>query len=172
MIIAPNGVSWQPTVVHQPQRATDEQAVAQAAQLRAPAATGNTAAQQHSQGNTSQQNAEDAREEAFAKLKVALQNPEVAARQQADAETETTSSALQEFRDYMAKSPGEMIKEKLLREIGITPEEYNALPPEMKAKVDELIAQRMKEDMHQKVQAKIEEQVAASEDEDPVASLV
>jgi len=46
------------------------------------------------------------------------------------------------------------------------------LPPEMKAKVDELIAQRMKEDMHQKVQAKIEEQVAASEDEDPVASLV
>ncbi|WEL54213.1 hypothetical protein PZ739_20570 [Pseudomonas kermanshahensis] len=171
MIIAHNGVSWQPTV-HQPQRAADEEAVAQAAQLRAPVATSNTAAQQHSQANTSQQNADDAREEAFAKLKVALQNPEVATRQQAGAETEATSSALQEFRDYMAKSPGEMIKDKLLREIGMTPEEYDALPPEMKAKVDELIAQRMKEDMHQKVQAKIEEQVAAPEDDELATSQV
>ncbi|MDE4537310.1 hypothetical protein GIB19_08795 [Pseudomonas sp. ITEM 17296] len=171
MIIAHNGVSWQPTA-HQPQRVTDEQAVAQAAQLRAPVATGNAAAQQHNQSNTSQQNAEDAREEAFAKLKVALQNPEAAARQQTGAETEATSSALQAFREYMAKSPGEMMKEKLLREIGMTPEEYDALPPEMKAKVDELIAQRMKEDMHQKVQAKIEEQVAASEDEELAARQV
>ncbi|MCY1421424.1 hypothetical protein D9M71_370810 [compost metagenome] len=60
----------------------------------------------------------------------------------------------------MSKSPGEMIKEKLLREIGLTEEEYDALPPEMKAKVDELIAQRMKEDIKRKIEEKAQEQVA------------
>ncbi|SMF02558.1 MULTISPECIES: hypothetical protein [unclassified Pseudomonas] len=173
MIIAPNGVSWQPTV-HQPQRVTDEQAVAQAAQLRAPVATGNAAAQQHNQSNTSQQKAEDAREEAFAKLKVAMQNPEVPARQQASADTQTTSNALQDFRDFMAKSPGELIKEKLLLEMGLTEEEYNALPPEARAKVDELIAQRMKEDIERKLHAKVEEQLtqqqATASNEEQAAS--
>ncbi|UVL65534.1 hypothetical protein [Pseudomonas sp. B21-031] len=175
MIIAHNGVSWQPTA-HQPQRVADEQAVAQTAQLRAPVATGNAAAQQHSQGNTSQQNAEDAREEAFAKLKVALQNPDGPAREQAGADTQTTSNALQDFRDFMAKSPGEMIKEKLLLELGLTEEEYARLPPEVRAKVDELIAQRMKEDIERKIQAKVEAQVveqpATADEEDQASSQV
>lgn len=69
-------------------------------------------------------------------------------------------TARQEFHDFMSKSPGEMIKEKLLREIGLTEEEYDALPPEMKAKVDELIAQRMKEDIERKIEEKAQEQVA------------
>ncbi len=162
MIIAHNGISWQPTA-QQPQRVNDEQAVAQVAQGRGPVATGSTAARQNSQGNTAQQNADDAREEAFAKLKVLLQNPEPAARQQASADTSATSSARQEFRDYMSKSPGQMIKEKLLREIGLTEEEYNALPPELKAKIGELIAQRMREDIERNIQEKAEEQVAKLE---------
>jgi len=63
----------------------------------------------------------------------------------------------------MSKSPGEMIKEKLLREIGLTEEEYDALPPEMKAKVDELIAQRMKEDIERKIEEKAQEQLAKAD---------
>ncbi len=73
MIIAHNGVSWQPTL-HQSQRANDEQAAAQATDLRTAITTASTTAQQQNQGNTAQQNAEDAREEAFAKFKVMLQN--------------------------------------------------------------------------------------------------
>jgi len=73
MIIAPNGVSWQPTL-HQPRHANDEQTVAEIAPAGTPITTANTATQQQRQGNTAQQNAEDAREEAFAKFKVMLQN--------------------------------------------------------------------------------------------------
>lgn len=38
MIIAPNGVSWQPTL-HQPRYTSDEQTVAQIAPLRTPIST-------------------------------------------------------------------------------------------------------------------------------------
>ena len=162
MIIAHNGVSWQPTL-HQPQRTNDEQAVAQVAQIRTPITTASTTGQQHNQGNTAQQDADEAREEAFAKLKVMLQNLGSTAAGQGSGEQVKTSSARQEFHDLMSKSPGEMIKEKLLREIGLTVEEYDALPPEMKAKIDELIAQRMKEDIERKIEEKAQEQVARLE---------
>lgn len=47
MIIAPNGVSWQPTL-HQPRYTSDEQTVAQIAPLRTPISTANTASQHQS----------------------------------------------------------------------------------------------------------------------------
>ena len=151
MIIAPNGVSWQPTL-HQPRHTSDEQTVAQIAPLRAPITTANTASQQQNGGSTAQQNADDARAEAFAKFKVMLQNLGSATTEPVIGEPLPPKTARQEFQDFMSKSPGEMIKEKLLREIGLTEEEYDALPPEMKAKVDELIAQRMKEDIKRKIE--------------------
>ncbi|MGO3986373.1 hypothetical protein ABI582_18590 [Pseudomonas sp. SAS7] len=158
MIIAPNGVSWQPTL-QQPPHANDEQTVAETAPAPTPITTANTATQQQ-QGNTAQQNAEDAREEAFAKFKVMLQNLGSATTDQVIGEQVPPKTARQEFHDFMSKSPGEMIKEKLLLEIGLTKEEYDALPPEVKAKVDELIAQRMKEDIERKIEEKAQEQVA------------
>lgn len=159
MIIAPNGVSWQPTL-HQPRSTSDEQAVAQIAPVRTPISTANTSSQQQNGGSTAQQNAEDARAEAFAKFKVMLQNLSSATTEPVIGEPLPSKTARQEFHDFMSKSPGEMIKEKLLREIGLTEEEYDALPPEMKAKVDELIAQRMKEDIKRKIEEKAQEQVA------------
>ncbi|MFG0542555.1 hypothetical protein ACF8EA_20615 [Pseudomonas sp. YQ_5] len=159
MIIAHNGVSWQPTL-HQPRHANDEQAMAQIAPVRTPISTANTASQQQNGGSTAQQNAEDARAEAFAKLKVMLQNLGSATNEPIIGEPLPPKTAREEFHDFMSKSPGEMIKEKLLREIGLTEEEYDALPPEMKAKVDELIAQRMKENIERKVEEKAQEQVA------------
>ncbi|WDY59438.1 hypothetical protein [Pseudomonas sp. PSKL.D1] len=155
MAITLNGLGWQATVQQQ-NRVNHEQALADVVAFRAPLATSNTAAQQNSQGSTSQQNADEAREEAFAKLKVMLQNPDVAAREQASASTQVSSDAVEQFRDYMAKSPEEKIQEKILQELGMTVDEYNALPPEQKAKVDEQIAQRMKEDVEMKTQAKME----------------
>ena len=159
MIIAPNGVSWQPTL-NQPRHASDEQTVAEIAPASTPVTTANTATQQQHQGNTAQQNAEDAREEAFAKFKVMLQNLGSETTEPVIGEPLPAKTARQEFHDFMSKSPGEMIKEKLLREIGLTEEEYDALSPEMKAKVDELIAQRMKDDIERKIEEKAQEQVA------------
>ncbi|WP_060486053.1 hypothetical protein [Pseudomonas sp. NBRC 111123] len=162
MAITLNGLGWQATV-HQQQRINHDQAQAALVPFRAPLATRNTSAQPNSQGSTSQQNADDAREEAFAKLKVMLQNPDLAARQQASTRTQETGDALQEFRDYMAKSPEEKIKEKVLQELGMTEDAYNALPPEQQARVDEQIAQRMKEDVEIKTQAKLAGQATETE---------
>ncbi|WP_079229175.1 hypothetical protein [Pseudomonas putida] len=162
MAITLNGLGWQ-APVHQQQRINHDQAQAALVPFHAPLATSNMSAQQNSQGSTSQQNADDAREEAFAKLKVMLQNPDLAARQQASTSTQETGDALQEFRDYMAKSPEEKIKEKVLQELGMTEDEYNALPPEQQAQVDEQIAHRMKKDVEIKTQAKLAGQTTETE---------
>lgn len=57
-----------------------------------------------------------------------LQNPKADSTRQASTDKQEASVALQEFRDYMAKSPAQKIKEKMLQELGLTPEEYDALP--------------------------------------------
>ena len=136
MIIAHNGVSWQPTL-HQPQRTNDEQAVAQATDFRTAITT--------------------------AKLKVMLQNLGSGVTGQESTEQLTTSTARQAFQELMSKSHGEMIKEKLLSEIGLTEAQYEALPPEVKAKVGELIAQRLQEEIENQVQEKAQEQLSQAD---------
>ena len=142
-----NGVGWQQQVIN-PLRGTSEATAELQAQFRAPVATSGAAAQQQNRGNTAQQNADDAREEAFAKLKVQLQNPDVARREQASvaAADAPTTSAAQEFHDYMALSPAEKIKLKLLNELGITQEEFDAMPPEEQEKIELKIAEQMKKE--------------------------
>ncbi|MDZ3993235.1 hypothetical protein [Pseudomonas sp. Teo4] len=157
MLITSTGLNWQTNIAQQ-NRVSSELAVAEAVQVRAPVTTNNASAQQNSQGNTAQQNAEDAREEAFAKLKVALQNPDIAARQQASVSKQDTSDAVREFREYMAKTPEQKVQEKVLAELGMTPEEYEALPPEQKQKIGEQIAQRIKEDIEMDTQVKVQQQ--------------
>ncbi|WP_194787973.1 hypothetical protein [Pseudomonas sp. UFMG81] len=157
MLISANGLSWQ-APIQSYNRIASDQSLAPLAAFEPVAAPGNSTAQQGSQGSTSQQNTEDNRKEAFAKLMVMLQNPDVAARQQASIGEQKETDAAQAFRDYMAKSPEEKIKEKILQELGLTEDEYNALPPERKAIVDQQIAQRMKEDVEMKTQAKLEQQ--------------
>ena len=128
-----------------PTRGVAEVAAAEQAQFRPPVPISSANRQQQSQANTSQQSAEDAREEAFAKLKVQLQNPDVDMREQATiSASETGKSAAQEFREYMALSPAEKIKLKLLNELGISQEEFEALPPAEKDKIERRIAEQMK----------------------------
>ncbi|MDD2091751.1 hypothetical protein NP522_16320 [Pseudomonas guariconensis] len=153
-MITLNGLGWQ-TAVQQYNRTGAEQPLAAVLPMRLPVAPATATPQQNGQSSTSGQNAEDARKEAFAKLMVMLQNPDVAARQQASVNEQDTSGALEAFRDYMAKSPQEKIKEKYLAELGLSEEEYNALPPEQKEKIDQQIAQRMQEDVELKTQAKM-----------------
>ena len=168
MTIAINGLGWQ-AALHQQQRTGIDQAAADVPQFRLPMVANSATAQQGRQGNTSLQDAEDAREEAFAKLKVQLQNPDNDPGQPAEMGTQQTSSARQDFQDFMSKSPAEMIKEKLLRELGLTEDEYNALPPEKKELVDQQIAQRMKDDIEAKALAKTHTQ-STGEDENALAA--
>ncbi|QBF25822.1 hypothetical protein EXN22_09000 [Pseudomonas tructae] len=138
-----NAVGIQTPAIH-PTRSVTEAATEQA-QFRPPVPVSGSNRQQHNQANTSQQSADDAREEAFAKFKVQLQNPDVQMREQASiGTTETGKSAVQEFRDYMALSPAEKIKLKLLNELGISQEEFEALPPAEKDKIERKIAEQMK----------------------------
>ncbi|MDD2134433.1 hypothetical protein [Pseudomonas kurunegalensis] len=162
MTIALNGLGWQ-AAVHQQQRTSGvDPAAGDMLQFRLPVVASNATAQQGSE-NTSQQDAEDAREEAFAKLKLQLQNPGTSIGPSADASTEVTNSARQAFQDLMSKSHGEMIKEKLLSEIGLTEAQYEALPPEVKAKVGELIAQRLQEEIENRIQEKAQEQLSQAD---------
>ncbi|KDO00970.2 hypothetical protein [Pseudomonas donghuensis] len=139
-----NAVGAQPLAIN-PTRGVAEAAAAEQAQFRPPVPISSADRQQHSHANTSQQSAEDAREEAFAKLKVQLQNPDVDMREQASiGNSETGKSAAQEFRDYMALSPAQKIKLKLLNELGISKEEFEALPPAEKDKIERKIAEQMK----------------------------
>lgn len=142
-----NATGWQQPAIN-PLRSTAEAGAEQQPHFRALVATSGAAAQQQSRGNTAQQNADDAREEAFAKLKVQLQNPDSSRREQASiAKSDVqASNAVQEFRDYMALSPAEKIKLKLLNELGITQEEFDALPPEEQEKIEQKIAEQMKKE--------------------------
>lgn len=171
MLTSVNGMPWQPAV--QPSsRIGNEQAQAQALPFQPIAAASSSGAQQNGQGSSSQQNSEDNRKEAFAKLMVMLQNPDVAARQPASVGKQEPSDALQAFRDYMDKSPAEKIKEKYLQELGLTEEEYDALPPEKKALIDEQIAQRMQDDVESKALANLGQQAQGAQERDELKGTV
>lgn len=102
---------------------------------------------------SSEQRFQDNQQEAFAKLKVALQNAD-----QTSSKKETQSNAVKEFRAYMALSPEQKIREKMLREMGLSLEDYEALPPEKKEKIDKLITQRIQEELEAKTTAKLQAQ--------------
>ncbi|WP_223470148.1 MULTISPECIES: hypothetical protein [unclassified Pseudomonas] len=81
-------------------------------------------------------------DEAFAKTRVQLQT--VAS----PASEETTTlggSATAEFKDYMSKTPEERLRDSILEEMGITEEEFEAMPPEKQMAVSQEIAQRMQD---------------------------
>ncbi len=76
-------------------------------------------------------------DEAFAKTRVQLQT--VAS----PASEETTTlggSATAEFKDYMSKTPEERLRDSILEEMGITEEEFEAMPPEKQMAVSQEIA--------------------------------
>ena len=99
--------------------------------------------QSQSGSSTSQQSYQDAQDEAFAKLKVALDNTGSSA-------GAAKSSAAQEFSDYMSLSPEEKIHQKMLTDMGLTQEEYEALPPVQKEAIDKQVAQQLQDQTAQK----------------------
>lgn len=145
-----NDYGWQITASTQ-QRPTAPTIDTSAPYAALPIATAKAQPQQG--GDASQQRSQDQQNEAFAKLMLSLQNPE---RSAIGAQIETQGNARQEFLDYMALSPEQKIREKMLREMGLSLEEYEALPPEKKELIDKQIAQQMKEEMEINSMAKLQ----------------
>ncbi|ATH82158.1 hypothetical protein NLY39_11890 [Pseudomonas sp. KHPS1] len=107
--------------------------------------------------------AQQATEEGFARLRVALQSA-------ADGKVQTAvgsgrferplgddggNAALEAFQAYMAMTPAEKLRDGILKEMGLSEEDIEALPPEQQKAVEEEIAQRMQE--RAEMQAKSED---------------
>lgn len=97
--------------------------------------------------------ARQATEEGFARLRVALQNAS-----EGKVETSVTSgrlekrlgedggeAALEAFKAYMEMTPAEKLRDGILKEMGLTEEEIEAMTPEQQKAVEEEIAQRLQE---------------------------
>ncbi|MDQ0652810.1 hypothetical protein [Pseudomonas cedrina] len=93
--------------------------------------------------------ATDRIDEAFAKTRVQLQTStaDVPA-------TSATSSARAEFTDYMSKSPGERIREQLLKEQGLTEADVQNMSQEKQDAISKQVAERLKQQQEQQVAAK------------------
>ncbi|CDF96266.1 MULTISPECIES: hypothetical protein [unclassified Pseudomonas] len=106
-------------------------------------------------------------DEAFAKTRVQLQT---AASQDAPT-SQTDSSALKDFKDYMSKTPEERLRDSILAEMGISEEEYEAMPPEKQLAVGQEIAQRM-QDKSAMAQMEKAQEHRNTGDKDPAATLL
>ena len=90
---------------------------------------------------------------AFAKTRVMLQASA------SSTGTATKTSATDEFKDYMSKSPAQRIREQLLKEMGLTEDDYKAMPPEKQQAITDQITALMQQKEAIK-QAAAQQQVA------------
>jgi uncharacterized protein YdeI (YjbR/CyaY-like superfamily) len=80
-------------------------------------------------------------DEAFAKTRVQLQ----AGAWTASETVASAGSATAEFKEYMSKTPEQRLRDSILEEMGISQEEFEAMPPEKQMAVSQEIAQRMQD---------------------------
>ncbi|UXD85994.1 hypothetical protein [Thalassolituus hydrocarboniclasticus] len=64
----------------------------------------------------------------------------------AEPEASSEKSAVQEFRDYMAMSDAEKMRAAVLKEMGLTEEEFEQLPPEEQLAIEQKIIERLKQE--------------------------
>ena len=76
---------------------------------------------------------------AFAKTRVMLQASA------SSTGTATKTSATDEFKDYMSKSPAQRIREQLLKEMGLTEDDVKAMPPEKQQAITDQITALMQQ---------------------------
>jgi hypothetical protein len=81
-------------------------------------------------------------DEAFAKTRVGLQSTETS-----DATKTTGTSATDEFKDYMSKSPEQRLRDSILQSMGITEDDIKAMPPEKQLAIGKEIAERLQDKM-------------------------
>ncbi|MCD8522263.1 MAG: hypothetical protein LRY66_08735 [Saccharospirillaceae bacterium] len=64
----------------------------------------------------------------------------------AEPEASSEKSAAQEFRDYMAMSDAEKMRAAILKEMGLTEEEFEQLLPEEQLAIEQKIIERLKQE--------------------------
>ncbi len=87
------------------------------------------------------ESARQALDEGFAKLNLTLKQNQA----NATAGASEGKSAYDEFKEYMQKSPAERMREQVLKSLGLTEEELDAMPPEKREQVEKGIGERMRE---------------------------
>lgn len=114
--------------------------------------------------NSYDHRSEAAYEEAFAKLRINLQN-----RAEADGVESSIGSgklaqslnkedpAVQAFREYMAMTPAEKMRDAILKEMGLSEEDVDAMSPEQQEAVEKEIAERMQDRAELQAAKEIEE---------------
>lgn len=94
--------------------------------------------------------AEESYEEAFAKLRVNMQTrfegflSDESESRQADL-ADSGDDVVQQFMDYMDMSTAEKLRDSMLKELGLTEEELEAMPPEQQKAVEEQLADLIKQ---------------------------
>lgn len=96
-------------------------------------------------GSTTGYQAEQAFEESFAKLRVGLQSGDASGSSLAGKAESTSNTAREAFREYMAMSDAEKMRDAILKEMGLTEEEVDAMSPEQQEAIEKQIAERMQE---------------------------
>ncbi|WP_242208216.1 MULTISPECIES: hypothetical protein [unclassified Pseudomonas] len=80
-------------------------------------------------------------DEAFAKTRVGLQSTD------ATSTTSTGTSATDEFKDYMSKTPEQRLRDSILQSMGLTEDDIKAMPPEKQLAIGKEIAERLQDKM-------------------------
>jgi hypothetical protein len=78
-------------------------------------------------------------DEAFAKTRVNLQST--------DATSASATSATDEFKDYMSKTPEQRLRDSILQSMGLTEDDIKAMPPEKQLAIGKEIAERLQDKM-------------------------
>jgi hypothetical protein len=81
-------------------------------------------------------------DEAFAKTRVGLQAASAPLPDEVK-DRIGDGSATAEFKDYMSKTPEQRMRDAILREMGLTQEEIDQMPPEKQQAIGEEIAERL-----------------------------
>jgi hypothetical protein len=96
-------------------------------------------------GSTADYQAEQAFEESFAKLRVGLQSSDASGSSLAGKAESSSNRARDAFHEYMAMSDAEKMRDAILREMGLTEEEVDAMSPEQQEAIEKQIAERMQQ---------------------------
>lgn len=67
------------------------------------------------------------------------------AQEKAEKREATYKALLAELQDYVNKSPAEHIRDAVLKELGLTEEDLDAMPPEKREAMEKLISERVRE---------------------------
>ncbi|MFI8479090.1 hypothetical protein ACIGCM_00760 [Pseudomonas sp. NPDC078700] len=98
--------------------------------------------------NVESYQAAQAVDDGFAKLRLGMQNLGIGTAESSlltESSSGSGSAALDEFKKYMDMTPAEKMRDSILKELGLTEEELDAMPPEQQTAVEEKIVQRIKE---------------------------